>query len=119
MQTVKRKKPVSKLTRNNIAYDFDISPYYLEVPYENMNLKYVFSSELYRQNFYNKYIENREKINISLSNRFRVDIENDLVADLKLYVTIEKRGFLIWKDEEKITCLDNIKLDGMRMMKKN
>lgn len=116
MQT---KKAVSKLTRNKIAYDFEISPYYLEVPYENTTLKYIFSSELYRENFYNKYIENREKINISLSNRFGIEIESDILCDLKLYVTIEKRGFLIWKDEEKIKCLDCIKLNGMRMMKKN
>lgn len=118
METLKRKK-VSKLTRNNIAYDFEISPYFLEVPYENTMLKYVFSSRLYKENFYNKYIENREKINNSLSNRFGIDIEIDILCDLKLYVTIEKRGFLIWKDGVKITCLECIKLDGMKMMKKN
>ena len=96
------------LTRDGIAYDLNISPYRLEVPYEDCTLTYVFSSELYRKNFYNRFLENREKISASLSKRFGFHIENDLLCDLKLYTMIEKRGFLILKGEDKIVCQENI-----------
>lgn len=111
---------MSKLTRSNIAYDFNISPHVLEVPYEKETLKFVFSSELYKTKFYETFYENRVKINASLSNRFGFEIVNDLLCDLKLYITIEKRGFLIIRDNgEKIEWLRDIILDGNRMMKRS
>ena len=107
------------LTRDGIAYDLNISPYRLEVPYEDSPLTYVFSSELYRKNFYNRFLDNREKIGGSLSNRFGFRIENDLLCDLKLYTMIEKRGFLVLKGEERFVCQESIILDGAKLMKKS
>lgn len=107
------------LTRNGIAYDLNISPYRLEVPYEDVTLVYVFSSDLYKMNFYNRFLENREKISASLTNRFGFRIENDLLCDLKLYTMIEKRGFLILKGEDKIVCRENIILDGRKLTSKS
>lgn len=100
------------LTRNNVAYNLNESPHRLEVPYDQGSLIYVFSSEFYKTNFYNRFLDNREKINESLSKRFGFNVQNDLLSDLKLYTSIEKRGFLIIKDEEKIVCQENITLDG-------
>lgn len=116
-----RVKSTVKLTRSKVAYDLTISPHVLEVPYElaDTTLVYVFSSELYKNNFYNKLFENREKINDSLSNRFGFTIVNDLLCDLKLYISIEKRGFLILRDKEKIACVEDIILDGSQMMKRS
>lgn len=100
------------LTRNNVAYNLNESPHRLEVPYEDQSVIYVFSSEFYKTNFYNRFLDNREKISESLSKRFGFRVQNDLLSDLKLYTSIEKRGFLIFKGEEKIVCQENITLDG-------
>lgn len=100
------------LTRNNVAYNLNESPHRLEVPYDQGILIYVFSSEFYKSNFYNRFLDNREKISESLSKRFGFNVQNDLLADLKLYTSIEKRGFLIILGEEKIVCQENITLDG-------
>ena len=107
------------LTRYGIAYDLNISPYRLDVPYEGCTLTYVFSSELYKTNFYERFLENREKIGASLSKRFGFRIENDLLCDLKLYTMIEKRGFLVMKGEDKFVCQESITLDGAKLTKKS
>ena len=109
------------LTRNNVAYNLQESPHRLEVPYEQQTLIYVFSSEFYKNNFYARFIDNREKIGESLSKRFGFPVENDLLADLKLYTSIEKRGFLILngKDQSVKWERENIILDGVKLMKRN
>lgn len=106
---------MSRLTRSAVAYDLTISPHKLEVPYGDEILTYVFSSALYRRNFYERFLDNREQIGASLSKRFGFEIQNDLLCDLKLYTTIEKRGFLILKDEVNFTCQENIILDGQKL----
>lgn len=103
---------MAKLTRCNIAYDFNISPYKLTVEYDTDEITFVFSSELYRNKFIAGLGDNRNKINRSLSNRFGFQIVNDVLCDLKLYITIEKRGFLLYKGEQKIECLNNLTLNG-------
>lgn len=105
------------LTRNNVAYNLNESPHRLEVPYDHESVIYVFSSEFYKLNFYNRFLDNREKISESLSKRFGFRVQNDLLSDLKLYTSIEKRGFLIFKGEDKIVCQENITLDGAKLMK--
>ena len=104
------------LTRNNVAYNLNESPHRLEVPYEQQSLIYVFSSEFYKTNYYNRFLDHREKISESLSKRFGFRVENDLLSDLKLYTSIEKRGFLVIKGEDKIVCQENITLDGAKLM---
>lgn len=110
---------MNKLTRNNIAYDLNISPHEVKVSYSDAAIKYMFSSQLYAEKFSMKLKENREKINQSLSNRFGFKITNDKLADLKLYITIEKRGFLIYQDGTKIECLNTVQLDGDNLMMLN
>ena len=108
-----------KLSRRNIAYDFDISPFTLNVEYGEVTVKYVFSSELYLNKFIEKAGANRDTINLSLSNRFGFEIKNDRLADLKLYTQIEKRGFLIFQDHVRFECLKDIILDGQTMTMKH
>jgi len=103
---------VAKLTRSNVAYDLNISPHNYTVPYEGYNVKYVFSSVLYKSKFIEKLNKNRDDISMSLSNRFNLSFTCDILADLKLYTTIEKRGFLLYVNEEKIDCLNTITLNG-------
>lgn len=104
------------LTRANIAYNLEESPHRLEVPYEGFSLWFVFSSNLYKQNFYDRFLDNREKITESLTRRFGARVQNDVLCDLKLYTTIEKRGFLVMKEEDKYLCVDEITLIGCKMM---
>lgn len=106
------------LTRSGIAYDLTISPYSLVVDYQDESLEYIFSSQRYKDIFYKKFIDNRININESLSNRFGFRIENDKLADLKLYSMTEKRGFLI-KGKEEYKCLDTIELIGVNLIHRN
>lgn len=107
---------MTKLTRSGIAYDLSISPHKTEILYSGRVITYIFSSELYMNKFEEKIVSNRNKINESLSNRFRMDINASLIADLKLYSEIEKRGFLIKTEKESHLCLNTIKLDGLMLM---
>lgn len=109
---------MSKLSRSKIAYDLNVSPHKFTMIYESEEITYIFSSKLYKDKFIEKLVKNRENINISLSNRFGFKISVDMIADLKLYITTEKRGFLLLRGEDKIEWLEHIILDGMIKIKK-
>ena len=83
------------LSRNNIAYNLYKSPHLLRVNYEGQEVIYHFSSELYRTKFEARQVVNRHKIEESLYNRFGFTIIPNAIADIRLYSSIEKRGFLI------------------------
>ena len=110
---------MSNLTRNGIAYNFKKSPYFVEVNYGEDVVKYIFSSQLNIERFNTRQKENRDKISDSLSNRFNFNIKNDMLCDLKLYTSVEKRGFLIFKNEEMIECQKSIILDGKNLIIKS
>lgn len=107
------------LTRSGVAYNLDESPHRLEVPYENQTLVFVFSSDLYKQKFYERFVDNRRKIVDSLTRRFGFRVENDVLCDIRLYSSIEKRGFLILKDGERFVCQENITLNGGLVMRQS
>lgn len=110
---------MSKLTRSGVAYDLTVSPHKTEVVYSaGDRLEFVFSSELYRDIFERKIEDNREYVNKSLTKRFGYEIEVNKLADIKLYIATEKRGFLILGEEE-FNCLNNIKLNGVKLISKS
>ena len=104
------------LTRANISYNLHTSPHLVVVEYGDQKVTYHFSSELYTCKFRDRMKEHREEINKSLSKRFGCNFKSDLIADLRLYKTIEKRGYLISVDGDKIECQEHITLDGLRMI---
>lgn len=109
-----------QLTKDGIAYDFRISPYKVVINYDvDDYLEFIFSSNLYKTKFEDKLLINRSKINESLSKRFGIKTINDKLSDIKLYSTIEKRGFLIKLNEMGIECLSNLTLDGNNLIIKN
>lgn len=110
---------MSNLTRNGIAYNFKESPYFIEIEYGEDVVRYIFSSQLNIERFNTRQEENRKKISDSLSKRFNFNIKNDVLCDLKLYTSIEKRGFLIFKNEEMIECQKSITLDGNNLIMKS
>lgn len=107
------------LTRNNICYELEKSPYKVIVDYDDIEVEYRFSSELYVNKFCEKFVDNRININKSLSNRFGIALKLNRLADLKLYITIEKRGFLIYQNEEKFDSIYNLMIDGDQITFKN
>ena len=110
---------MAKLTRANIAYDLNVSPHKTVVKYDACDITFVFSSELYKNKFIEKRESNRLYISDLLTKRYGFRICNDILSDLKLYLTIEKRGFLIYKGLVKVECLNDIILDGHQMIFKN
>ena len=110
---------MAQLTRSNIAYDLSISPHRVSVTYGESSLEFVFSSNLYKTKFLEKQFINREQIENSLTKRFGVTVRHPILSDVRLYTTIEKRGFLIVKDGVEAQCPDRIILDGERVTLKN
>lgn len=107
------------LTRNNIALKLSLSPFKHTVQYSDCEITYVFSSELYRGKFKDRLLSNREQFEESLSKRFGFIVKPGLLADLKLYTTIEKRGFLLFKNGVEIECHQEIIFDGVKMTLQN
>lgn len=69
----------------------------------NGEIVFFFSSETYRKKFMGAYKENREN--------FVPDEEKDikrvsLIADIYLYLCVEKRGFYVWYKENEIDVFD-------------
>ena len=110
---------MAQLTRSNIAYNLSISPHRHTVDYGESSLQFVFSSELYKNKFLEKQNENREQIDNSLTKRFGVKVSFPILADLRLYTTIEKRGFLLVKNGVEVECPDKITLNGEILTLKN
>lgn len=109
-----------QLTRNGICYNFHKTPYEVEVKYQNnKKIVYKFSSTNNVDRFKSKLQENRDKINESLSKRFKFAIEQDIICDLKLYQTVETRGFLICSNGVFIECLESIQLTGVEVTSKS
>lgn len=111
---------MANLTKSKIAYDLHISPHKHSLTYsDGETLTFIFSSNLYKEKFKEQLAGNREKFNSSLTNRFGITIVNNKLCDLKLYSTLEKRGFLIIKGQVKHECLNNITLDGQTLIEKH
>ena len=108
-----------QLTRGGVCYDLHTTPFIFEVSYNEEVIKYAFSSEYNRTSFRNRIQDNRNHINDSLTKRFKIDITLNKLCDLKLYSNIEKRGFLIETNGEKIEWLNIIRLNGDKVTKKN
>lgn len=104
-----------KLTRNGISYNLKESPYFTIVKYNNQFIQYRFSSENNLNKFIERMADNRDKVNASLSNRFKFDITLDIICDLKLYDSVETRGFFVAAEREVFECLSEVKLDGEKL----
>lgn len=108
-----------KLTRNGIAYNLHISPHKLVKVYNGLEVVYVFSSKTYIPKFDRRSEEARKRITESLTKRFGVMVDNDVLSDLIAYSKLERRGFLIIINGEEHTCLNSIKLSGVNQIQKN
>lgn len=104
-------------TRNGIYYDLRHSKYTFVVP--DTDIKFVFSSMLYRTKFKEQYLLNREQQNIKFKARYKLNIEAVVLPDIMLYNKIEKRGFLIINERGQEICQENLILNGEQVTRKD
>lgn len=103
------------ITRNGIVYKLELSPYTATVE----GVTYMFSSVNHLCKFMEKLDENREIISNSLSRRFGVAINFNVLYDIVVYSKIETRGFYIEYEGVPYTCKKDIILSGATLTKKH
>jgi len=101
-------------SRSNVYRILSESPF----THEEENIKFFFASQNHLDSFTEKKEENRNSINGSLSNRFKMAISLNVLADITLYSKIETRGFYLEIGGVSISWLDKVILDGIREIKK-
>lgn len=113
----------ANLTRRGIARDLKSSPYFVHIEYGRREITYNFSSLSHLTKFKARLQDHRQDVNNLLSRRFGWQIAQDVLADLKLYRDIEKRGFYItYRTEDRkedFNCLDSLKLNGQTLTGRN
>ena len=102
---------MSNLSSGGVAYRLEESPFV----YERFGIIYHFSSLKYKDKFIENVRIKEDWLCDSLSRRFHFKIDARLIADMQLYLQIEKRGFHVVIDSEVITCPSELVLDGMRI----
>ena len=93
-------------TSHGVYYNLCESEYKLTINH----ITYYFSSSLHRKKFIERYLEERDILNYAQSRRFKAKLNLSVLADLKTYSNIEKRGFLVVIEGVYYKCLDNINL---------
>ena len=77
-------------TAKGIYHDLRESKYSISVD----DIEYFFSSKLYRDKFEREMQRNRDKYNWFFNGK-KLDLNFNMLADISLYVIIEKRGFRV------------------------
>lgn len=104
--------PHYNMTKYGVVYDLEKSHYSFRID----NITYYFSSLIHLSKFTKGYYENRHKVNETVSNRYGMTIELNLIADIHFYSKIETRGFYIMYGKEVYTCKKAITLSGVNPM---
>lgn len=110
---------MTEFTRNGICKTLFKSPYKLQVLYGDKEITFYFSSSYNVERFKSKLESNRNYYNSSLSKRFKFEVTNNVVADIKLYCVIEQRGFFISSNGVIFDCLENLILNGDNLTNKS
>lgn len=100
------------MTRGGIEYDLRKSPFRVA----KGNFTFVFSSEKHARRFLEIRDERKERLRVSLSNRFNIDFETETLADFLTYREIEKRGFLILDERGEKLCQNKLKLNILKQI---
>jgi hypothetical protein len=93
-------------TVRGIYYNLKESEYVFTIG----TIKFYFSSKMYRDKFMSRYLEERKRFNQALNHVYKdkFNLLGDMLAWVRLYVTIEKRGFYINIEGNDVTCLDDL-----------
>jgi hypothetical protein len=99
------------LTKHGICYDLSESPFVCSTAH----FEYRFSSANHMRKFADNVQQRKDWLNDSLSRRFHVSIEVDILAELQLYMQTETRGFHV-TDERGRTwrSAENMLLSGLK-----
>ncbi|WP_429586819.1 early protein GP4 [Bacillus altitudinis] len=97
------------MSKRGIFYDLNESYY----KYETLGVTYVFSSKLYLNKFKDEYRAHRtttlKKMRLPNNIDFEVNEEFNIMCDMNLYLSIEKRGFLLHYRGVDYICQDNLR----------
>lgn len=93
-------------TRNGIYYNLQESEYHVTIK----GITFWFSSKLYLSKFMERHNEERDILNYAQSRRFKTELDLSMLADLRTYASIEKRGFLVDIKGVRYVCLKDINL---------
>lgn len=102
-------------TKSGIEYNLKYSTYHAN--FDGVN--FIFSSQLHLSKFLKQREINNKNISLSLTHRFKFDINAQILSDIYLYQKIETRGFLIRTDKGVyVSCLKSLKLIGGKLILK-
>lgn len=99
------------MSKRGICYTLSASPYFAQY----FDVKLFFSSKSYLEKFNDTFGPIRARIECEMLRRFGVECDMSLVALLKAYRMIEKRGFYITVGGEPVTCQDQLLLCGTKL----
>lgn len=102
------------MTRGGVEYNLNVSPFYKTVN----GVTYFFSSRTYLNKFSKKLMSHRCLINKKFE-KIGFDVGFTTLCDINLYLSIEKRGFLVKYQGREYQCKNEILFAGEVLMKKN
>lgn len=104
-------------TKRGIYHDIRESDYTVTIG----TTIFYFTSELYRDKFEMLYQEETERFNQALNNVYKnnFDIVGDILAWIRLYCLIEKRGFYLQVNGVDVHCLEDLRFVVMPNYKVN
>jgi phosphotransacetylase len=80
-------------TQKGIYHNLKESKYTIS----NSEVVFFFSSKVYLQKYLDRYLKNRQELSIRMERALgSVPLNLNVLADISLYETIEKRGFRAW-----------------------
>lgn len=97
-------------TAYGVYYNLSQSEWFHEVK----GIRFVFSSEFYLTNFIRESSNAVERFNRAMNKVYKntYQIEMDVLALVRLYLRIEKRGFYLIIEGVEVTCLDDLVFAG-------
>lgn len=99
------------LTKNGICYDLENSPFICATPF----FEYRFSSGTHLRKFKDNVDSRKSWLNDSMSRRFHIDVDMEILAELQLYMQVETRGFYVSGGEKVWRNAENIRLSGLKV----
>lgn len=100
---------MTSMTASGVVYDLTQSPFVVE----RNGYEFHFSSNNHREKYIRDVRVKEDWLTHSLSKRFHIYIESNILADFQLYMQIEKRGFYVTKDGVDLGCPQDLRLVGM------
>lgn len=105
------------LTRHGVCYNLEESPFFSEW----YGYTFYFSSAKHKESFDAKLPVRIPWLNDSLSRRFKVRVDVDVLAVFQLYMQVETRGFLVegFEREDTWRSADQVVFDGLQVRRRD